>query len=303
MSPSVVQKEICLTFLIVLPHENADGSVRVLLRSIDDIQQDEPYYYARSSIQEREGPARPVTFCYFEGHSGLYCGECQADQVMFLAHRCCWKAINHPRIVPSFQLLKLARHTRPIAPPQRRGGTQRLRRLSRETQLDAFDKTTVLGSFLGQVVRRLPLELQCNILDYLEGSLFASVLKAKTAATALLGRLGPDKCVKPRIVHLGKVEVVTSLHANSSNIRGRQFLTSLAFNQPRCDLQIAVRSTKIWGLQYALGEFGLCGVRILYADESRSPWLGDPTSCWLGTTMGGDLQMLYALADVSHTSP
>lgn len=249
-------------------------------------------------IAGREDPARAVTFCSDRGHRGLYCMKCRPDQVIFLAHKCCWKAINHPTVIPSLQLLKLAQHTRPLGPPLSQDVHRRY--LSRQTQLDAYSTETALGSLLEQVVRRLPLELQCNILDYLEGSLFASLLKAKAVAPFLLGRLGLGKCAKPRTINLGIVGAITSLHVRSSNILGRPFLTGIGFNQSECCPWIPVRSTCIQGLQYALGEFGLRAVRILYVDGSRSTWLGDPSSCWLGTVMGSDLQMLYVLADVSY---
>jgi len=251
-------------------------------------------------IAGREDPAWRIAFCSDKGHDGLYCRGCRPDQVVFLAHKCCWKAVNHPPVTPSLRLLKLAQHTRPLGPPLSQDVYQRcLSRLGRQTQLGAFSIETTLGSLLKQVVHRLPLELQCDILDYLEGSLFASLLKAKTVAPVLLNRLGPDKYLKPRNIDLGVAGTITTLHVESSNILGRSFLTRIGFNQPKDGSWIPVQSPSIQGLQYALGEFGLRAVRIIYADGSRSTWLGDPSACWLGNVIGSDLQMLYVLADVS----
>ncbi|KAJ0107604.1 hypothetical protein J7T55_007795 [Diaporthe amygdali] len=49
--------------------------------------------------------------------------------------------------------------------------------------------------------------------------------------------------------------------------------------------------------EFALGRFGLRGVRISYQDGSFSSWLGDSSSCWLGTVLCSELSKLNVIAD------
>lgn len=247
-------------------------------------------------IPEQDGSPRFVRFCTPSGRMGLYCKTCTPDRIIFLAHRDCWKVVNRPVLISSRQLLRLAQHTRPLAPRQNEDAHDR--DLSHQTHLDQFDVGTPLGRLLRGVSRRLPRELQGYILDYLGGSFFASLLKARIIVPPLLCRLNPCNSVEWRTIGGGTVATTTRLYARSLNLLGRAYLTGIGVNQTEA-VSVPITTTNVRGLQYALGEFGLRAVRILYEDKSCSPWLGDPSCTWLGTTMGRDLNTLYALADVS----
>lgn len=39
-----------------------------------------------------------------------------------------------------------------------------------------------------------------------------------------------------------------------------------------------------------------------HEDETRSPWLGEPSSCWIGVAYGRDFSRLLVVADVRFCS-
>lgn len=271
----------------------------MILRAVEDVYDpDEKFPLgARYTIRD-DDRERVFSFCDVDSYSTLACGISTPDNVSFVAHKCCWKAINHPTLITSSQLLDLAQCTRTIPPSLNPGGHDRT--LSQQTHLGGFDPGTSLGKFLRRVTW-LPVELQAVVLDHLGGSLFASLLKTRTAAKALLHRLGPSIPVEPTSIGAGIDGIPTSICVRTSLILGQPYLTSICLNKTE-GTWLPLPGAGVRGLQYALGEYGLRAVRILYQGGSCSTWLGDPSSSWFGTVMGSDLKELNALADVRPIS-
>lgn len=82
---------------------------------------------------------------------------------------------------------------------------------------------------------------------------------------------------------------------------GRPYLSDLALEPLKeSAAQVIIANIGIRGLQFALGRFGLRGIRISYEGGSFSPWLGDPASCWVGTVRCSDLSKLNVVTNVSY---
>ena len=277
-----------------------------MLRAVGDLRTSTFLNRSQCSLAAQDGPNRAVSFCggsaSSAGESAMFC-YCKEARVLFLSHKACWQAINRPALLPSSYLLRLARHTRPIVPPRVLDSHSRM--LSRQTRVAECSADTPLARLVTQMAQKLPLELQCMILDYLTGSLFASLLKATSVSSRLLKRL--DFSIPaggPRTIDLGMVGPVHNLYVQTLDIFGTTYLAYIGYNRLDASFSpsasIPVKSSPFRGVQYALGEFGLRGLRILYEDGTRSAWLGDASYCWYGTAEGRDFRMLRILADVSH---
>ena len=285
----------------MLPCSDWDGSSRLLLRAFTSISLE--LMYTRYFITSQKGPKRNVYFCGdFPGLTGRHAIFCDRQGLfLFLFHKCCWKLVNQPVALTSSLLLRLAQHTQPILPPMVRPGSPALP-LSRQAPIHIRNEGTPLGRLLADMTRRLPPEIQGMVLDYMAGSLLASLLKTNSVVPSLLQRLNPTGPLDPKVVDVGSAEAIHSIHIRTSDVFGRSYLTHIEYNRPEDISSIPIKPLALKGIQYALGEFGLRALRILYKDGSRSAWLGDPSSCWYGTAAGKDLKTLRVLTDVSWPS-
>ena len=294
---------------LVFPCTNFDGSPRVVLRAVDNLDKAGFYGPYACHLASRDGPNRDVYLCKDGPRSSFsFASFCDCDErVMFLSHECCWKAINQPRLLPSSHLVRLAKDTWPVAPP--RFPNSHGRTLGRQTRVAVCaESDTPLSRLLTRIARQLPPELQCMILDHLSGSPFASLLKTTSVASQLLHRVNSPGPSGPRTIGLDVVGRVLSLSCRFSDLFGLAYLTHITHNQHNqqdrlSSPAISVESLPLRGIQYALGEFGLRALRVLYEDGSKSAWLGDPSGCWYGIAVGQSLGNLSFLVDVSHAYP
>lgn len=169
-----------------------------------------------------------------------------------------------------------------------------------------FHASTPLARLLADI-RTLPAEIQIQIMDLVKGTLFASLLQARTLASEMLPRLRPSSTwtilpsVKP--LQVNAEEDRSSLSCCSTSILGQSHLSELALGQLEGSAsRVPIADRAVRGLQFALGRFGLRGVRISYEDGSYSSWLGESSSCWVGTVRCSDLSQLNVIADVSPFS-
>jgi hypothetical protein len=162
---------------------------------------------------------------------------------------------------------------------------------------------TRLGRLLARI-RLLPAELQRQIMGHLKGTMFASLLQAKKFVLEVMPRLPSESTwtIQAKTKFLREVGQVRSdsLSCGSVNIMGRPYISELGLGQPNgSGSHIPISKKALRGVQFALGRFGLRGIRIWYEDSSFSPWLGETTSCWIGTIRCCDLSDLRVVADVS----
>lgn len=134
--------------------------------------------------------------------------------------------------------------------------------------------------------------------------MLSSILQAKILFSGMVHRLGPP-CAwtiqpKSKPSRAGFDTSSRRLSCQSTHIMGRSYVSDLTLGQienPTSHIDIAHK--EIRGLQFALGRFGLRGIRILYQDGTHSSWLGDSSFCWIGIVYSSDLSKLNVIADVS----
>lgn len=309
--PRTVVRILAHYCLKVFPFPAQDGSLRQELRSthIQKIKlryPDKMRFWASKPLA-KELSIRP---CDRQTLCGDYCPSCRPDRMVYLSHRDCWKVAFSSFHLKFPDWSRLAAQTRPFE----------IRRWDSSVGCHDYPDTIVLpsippdpellhvGTPLGDLlskVRLLPAELQFQIVSLLKGTMVASLLQTKTFVSELLPRLRarPNWTLKPEIKPLrggwGKSSAVLS--CCSTEIMGRQYLSDLALEPLKgSTAQVSIANIAVRGLQFALGRFGLRGVRISYEDGSFSAWLGDPTSCWMGTVRCSDLSKLNVITNVSY---
>lgn len=247
----------------------------------------------------------------------MLCAQNNPDQVIFYAHRCCWKIANVPVLNDPLVLLRFAFQTRPFEnwpidrqsqelrsqddpskeppPPVFNVGTTDLLPLDGHL----FDDSTELGRLMSRL-GSTPLEVQTEVTKQLSLTLFLSLLKTKTLVDQLLPLVRESTTTKPRVRTPGTDGSFNSIHVCHRNIMGTSYLAALGFKRECGEegVSIPVANRKVRGVQFSLGRFGLRGICVLYEDETCSPWLGEPSPGWIGVVYGRDLSRLRVIADV-----
>lgn len=239
---------------------------------------------------------------------------------MFIAHKSCWKVANSPILKDPILWLRLAFQTRPfenrpdfdwsqesiedqppveVTAPQCDLGTTNLLSLNG----DYFGSDTDLGRIASKM-SMMPLEIQAQVMRYLDRSLLTCLLKTKTFVTQLLPRIRDTSAtLKPTLRNIYTDGLITKVYVRITYIMGPSYLGDISFAAGTHEgelTSVTVADRPIRGVQFALGRSGLRGIRILYEDETSSSWLGESSSCWIGVARGRDLSRLRIIADVGH---
>lgn len=302
----------------MFPCTASDGSVRALLEATDvdsvwrEIQAGEPRW-----ATDAFGSRHLVRFCDSGLDRSMRCAQNNPERVIFYAHRCCWKIANVPVLNDPGVLLRFAFQTRPFEnrpffhpwqvfhalddppkeppPPLFNLGTNDL--LPLDDHL--FDDSTELGKLISRL-GRMPLEIQFQVTKRLSLTLFLSLLKTKTLLDQLLPLVRESTMTKPQVRIPDTDGSFNSIHVRYRNIMGTSYLATIGFKRRSGAeaVSIAVANRNVRGVQFSLGRFGLKGIRVLYKDGTCSPWLGEPSLCWIGFAYGRDLSRLRVIADV-----
>lgn len=236
---------------------------------------------------------------------------------MFYAHRCCWKIANVPILSDPLVLLRFAYQTRPFeswylyecsqefhafddpskepSPPLFDMGTNNLLPLDGRS----FNDATELGRLISKL-GKMPLEIQFEVTKRLNLTIFLSLLKTKILVTQLLPEICESTTMKPETRTLDTDGSFNNIYVRYRNILGTSYLAEIGFKRQSGGeaSSISVADRDVQGVQFCMGRFGLRGIRVLYEDETCSPWLGEPSSCWTGVARGRDLSRLQIVADV-----
>jgi hypothetical protein len=311
---------------LVFPYIAEDGSVQQQLRSTHvqsmecyDREELEPSSTYRTPFWEKNPLLRKLRVQEYVQQTlcGDYCSDVQPDGMVYLSHRDCWKVAFSSHRWSRLAWSRLAVQTRPfeircwrkknqIAVCHEDPVTPTLGSVPPDSSL--VRGSTPLASLLASIYT-LPLELQFQIMGLLKGTMFASLLQTKTFVSEMLPllRSGSSWTIRPRIepICVDGDEGRSILSCHTISIMGRPYLRGLTLGQPTgSGLHIPIAKKAVRGVQFALGRFGLRGIRILYGDGSSSPWLGDSSCCWIGAVRCYELSKLKVVADVScHYSP
>ena len=219
---------------------------------------------------------------------------CSADHVLeplFIAHKPCWAVAraSHDRLATLFHI---AHNTRQMFPPLPRFWARPVSRIS--PPAGGYGDTP-LGELLGAIARRLPVELQDAISTCLDTQMIGSIARASKTATF---KLKDQEYEMPWWHAVPYKAPATSLNAKTSHLFGLLYISKLSFNEPG-DISIPLESAGVRGFRFAIDSYGLRAIRVLYDDQSTSPWLGDPQSSWYGEIFGSNLEELSVISDVS----
>lgn len=156
---------------------------------------------------------------------------------------------------------------------------------------------TDLGDILNHI-SRLPLELQLEILEDCPSSLLSSLLTVAHTTSTLVSAFRHSQ--GQRHVELICHSDVKSLCARTVSIFGNKYISSLGFNElNESSEEVPVKASEITGFKFALGRYGIKALRICYASNGSSEWLGDPRGGWFGVIYGSGIRSLRILCDVS----
>lgn len=309
--PKTVTRIFAHCFLKVFPFLAQDGSVRQQLGSTH-IQKTKLRHPDKMRFWFNNALAHELSIRPCDRHTlcGDYCPSCRPDRMVYLSHRDCWKVAFSTSHLKFSDWSRLAVQTRPFEIRRwdssvgcyDHPGTNILPPVPSDPGL--LHVGTPLGDLLSKV-RLLPAELQFQIMSLLKDTLVASLLQTKMFVSELVPRLRarPNWTLQPETKPLrkGRGQSSAVLSCCSMEIMGGPYLSDLALEPLKgCMAQVTVASIAVRGLQFGLGRFGLRAVRISYEDGSFSPWLGDPTSCWVGTVRCSDLSQLNVITNVSY---
>lgn len=160
--------------------------------------------------------------------------------------------------------------------------------------------TTELGRLVHSAAMCLPAEIQHMIIEYLGDHLVSSLCRASQTMAAHV----QERPLYRAVTHVTPVapQRVSSLCIKTTSIFGLAYLSEIAFNERKGDF-IEVKDIGFLGIRFALGTYGIRGLRVLYEDGSMSRWLGDPRFSWFGEVYGTELRNLTVLRDVRAHSP
>ncbi|CAH0005094.1 unnamed protein product [Clonostachys byssicola] len=137
---------------------------------------------------------------------------------------------------------------------------------------------TSLGLLLHAIMKRLPVELVGNIIQCVGDGLFSS-LTMTSESLAWIRTIGFTRIMKSEN-YLSNKQVfsvyndIQHLGFDSVQVMGEDCLIELQYDPKVCSSRIPVAKKQIKGLEFGLGFYGVIGLRVVYVDDSSSPWLG-----------------------------
>jgi hypothetical protein len=232
------------------------------------------------------------------------------DATANLVHSSCLLLMKHsmPTVSISAAVLCVtARLLRPLRPWRKLSRLAEFIITRHELPFPELSSFTPLGSLVTRI-NKLPLELQGMIHGFLPESLFASLSRCSGTLNEMKQfqhtlQADPKSFARYTCQYpfLGLSSIPRLISANTVQIFGERCLTGIGMNRGSC-LEIPVKDSSIKAVQYALGTYGVA-LRLLYVDNSYSPWLGNSARIWVTTLRGNNIQKLMAVTDVRTLPP
>lgn len=150
---------------------------------------------------------------------------------------------------------------------------------------------TRLKKVLEQLIMDVPSEIRLIVSKYCSPCLISSLHTVKRIPSLdISGAHSLQTVVKYRNDN-------RYLAAAQTSIFGEDYISSIAFNKSK---GVPV-SSESKGIIFTIGRYGLRALRIVYADNSTSAWLGDPENGWTGVMYSNNIQELYMIREVRAT--
>lgn len=168
-----------------------------------------------------------------------------------------------------------------------------------------LSRDTELGRLLGKLEDRLPVELQKMIYDHCSG-IFRSLLNCSSTihdCQPLLPLLEKRQSASETSFPLSKSPDFETIGASAVTILGEVTLAQIGASPgaggSQFEYQIPIARQAVSGIEVSIGTYGVVGLRVLYLDGSKSPWLGGVKHTWTTPVKGDDLKGLQVCSDVS----
>ena len=219
-----------------------------------------------------------------------------AEDILYLTHRCCWEIarLQLGDVLSNHALFAIGQRTYPVLPLEdSRHGPESLGAFP---DLEKIATDTTLGQLL-HGISLLPLEIQHIIATHVARDQVLSLSRA--CHTAKLYLRPTSSRSSARVETIEVPSSIKSLHICTVYIFGSSYLDNIGFNCLKESDSVAVDDRPIIALQFAIGTYGLRAIRVVYDDESWSPWIGNHDSrCWYGSLPTRNLLGLRMLRDV-----
>lgn len=233
---------------------------------------------------------------------------CDPEDALDFAHAVCIQLAKETWAEFSLKTLQhIAQYARPLLPWRHAVSLTGIDH-SRQVlpPLSKLSTSTPLGRLIQQIEQRLPFEAQKLIYDNVTGLFsclarcFATLIRYGEFLSGQNAVMQRPKALCPlRNQNLGKIG------ANFVRILDEVYLKDIGAttSSQSFEERIDVIDKGIRGFQYSIGAYGVVAFRILYEDDSQSPWIGSGTRRWTTTYEVTDLTQLRAISDVSQTMP
>ncbi|KAL1887054.1 hypothetical protein Cpir12675_006722 [Ceratocystis pirilliformis] len=225
------------------------------------------------------------------------CGRCLPERGVYLAHRQCWQVARSVFPDQLERLLRFAVSTRALFPRPAAYPSQDL--ISLHGCSTWANLATPLGCLLVAIETKLPTELQDRLLRMLHGTPLWHMLHTREQAVPLIHKADRYNLdVRPVTVPVrgGLDGELKTLSASFETLFFVDYIKDLHFNTEKSRSgSIPVKDIATRGICFAVSKHGLRGLRIMYVDGSKSPWLGSTKGCLFGAAHGSDLQQLCML--------
>lgn len=164
---------------------------------------------------------------------------------------------------------------------------------------------TDVGRLIAEMERRLPLELQQMVFSHIPliSQSLTRCFETVNSYFPASRRRPPRNMEQLTYRPLQNCLEIKQLGVNIVNILGEPCISEIGSDSQGWHCEIQVSDVPVDGIQVALGSYGLIALRVLYADASKSPWLGGQSSRRWYQTFRGSLQDLKVMFDVRFDIP
>ncbi|KFY92256.1 hypothetical protein V498_05076 [Pseudogymnoascus sp. VKM F-4517 (FW-2822)] len=211
-----------------------------------------------------------------------------------LIHLPCWKLIR--LLDPTLTLRSIyefAQSTHPLFSATHIPEGQDITTTGFTDVINENDSRSDVGKLINHL-SRLPLELQLAISEACPSNLLSSLVTVAQITFELISAF--KRSQGQRHVELICHSDVRTLCAKTVSIFGNKYISSLRFNElSESSEKIQVKESEVTGIKFAIGRYGIKALRICYASDESSGWLGDPRAGWIGVMQGSDITSLRIL--------
>ena len=215
--------------------------------------------------------------------------ERQHGKIAHIVHKCCWKLIMSRTSHSFTSIYRFARSRYPLFDTGNTFDSEHDTLMDFTLDTIADLSNTRPKKLLEQLIIAVPPEIRLIVSKHFSPCLTSSLHTVKRIKSLdISGAQSLQTTIKHRYDD-------HYLAAAQTPIFGENYISSIVFNKSK---GVPVLSTKSKGIIFTIGRYGLRALRIIYADNSTSAWLGDPENGWTGVMYSNSIQELHVIHEV-----